>query len=131
MRELFPLWRDDLPEDGSMPYWEWECQERDNDGYPLGSYGLICKDSDTFVDADHFVATKWEFSKDGYLGKLPYLVFTQPSFNGLLWINLENFSSCGTDVGYYGKEGFFLANLRDLNIWLQLFGDCLLSSLSF
>ena len=130
LRNLLPLPRYDLPETSSTLYWEWECQERGRDGYPLGKMGIMCRNDDTFIDSPHFADTKWAIEKDGFAGKLPYLIFPDPTFNNLLYVNLYNFKACSIWDAERHKDNFFLPDLFSLNLWIQYLGECLLN-LSF
>ncbi len=125
LRELFPYWHDELPEDRSQPYWEWECQERDQDGFPLGPLGVICNGDDSFVDDDHFMETVWSIERDYYEGKFPYLVFRDPTFNGLLFLNFSGFETCNVQVPQFVLgDGYVAPDLRRLNLWFEIFYDC-------
>ena len=128
IRDLLPYWHEELPEDQSYPYWEWECEERDSEGYPLGNYGIICREGDTFEDSDHFKDTEWEIEKDGFEGRLPYLVFRKPDFSGSFLVNLGKFKDCNGDFPSY-SDTFLSPDLKQLNLWLQLLGGCVLEIL--
>jgi hypothetical protein len=106
-RDLLPAWN----ENGLLI--EWEC-DTGSDGYPDGSYGAICENSeaaDDWTDSGHFIGTAYELAEDGIYFATPIIAFQDPTFNGLLYIDLYPL-----DIeGYDDPQGFEAANGAHLN----------------
>ncbi len=69
---------------------EWECpDDLDANGLPTGWQSFVCPKDATLTDAPHFVGTPDELPADGYTPRLPYMVWEDPTLNGLLYVNLS------------------------------------------
>ncbi|GEM_PF-5285925 len=91
MRYFFPVTRGVSNIFENDLYLEWECDDLDSHGYPGGVAGLICEKNSSLTDSEHF-AGGFKIAKDGILSRAPYMLFADPSINGLLYLNGSKFS---------------------------------------
>ena len=116
LRALFPQWTKDRPRGKNVLMMEWECPGHlDGNGFPRGSLGLICRDGDALTDTAHFVGTAHEIAADGLESGFPYILFPDPTFNGLLHIDVHPLNI----PGYGDPAGLAPADLRGLNTVLS------------
>ena len=108
MRPLFPL---PDPERPDQLWAEWECPEDlDAEGYPSGPARLLCSDEAALIDGPRFVGSDDALEPDGITSRSPYLLWEDPTFNGLLWVDLSD-----RDVPGWEAPGYRLADNHSLN----------------
>ena len=91
---------------------EWECLgEIAELGQPGAAAGLVCTKPATLVDAPHFVGTPYEIAADGVPSRLPYLVWEDPTWGGLVFVDPTRVAGA-TDV----DPGYAPADNRTLNL---------------
>ena len=92
LREMLPAWTNDegVGDFDNHLYVEWECpEETADDGYPDGAGTFLCSGGEeTLVDSDHFKDTPYEIEADGKTVPSPYIAMQDPSFGGLLYVDL-------------------------------------------
>ena len=105
---------------------EWECpQELDGRGYPPSGKGMLCSFDAELIDSAHFLDDPWAIQADGLGARIPYLVWDDPGFNGLLWVDLSELGVPGwTMPGYEPPDNYAL------NAMLAASIDTLLTLLS-
>lgn len=69
---------------------EWECPtDTTETGWPTGTGGIVCGKEVELLDAPHFVSTEWEMPTDGIASPLPYLLFSDPTLGGWIFVNVN------------------------------------------
>ena len=122
---LMPGWTSD-PHSGGSFIMEWECpDDLDEDGWPAGWQNLSCSDAAEVIDSAHFIDTESEIQADGYLSNAPHMVFEDPTFNGLLLVDLSSY-----DLPGHNPPGFAPTTLGSLNTGLSAVLGNLLAVLS-
>ena len=95
--------------EGDSVLLEWECpSELADDGLPDGSGKFLCAAADEADDAPHFVGTPYETTSDGIASVFPYLGFSDPTWNGLVHVDL-------LAVGLADEPGYAPADQTSLN----------------
>lgn len=93
---------------------EWECpSDIQPDGFPSGKLRLLCKEG-TEEDMAHFEDTEYAISKDGVASSLPVMKFKDPTWNNLVFIDLEG------KIGQTDTLSYKPANLKMLNTAIAL-----------
>jgi hypothetical protein len=118
IRDLLPAW------DEESILVEWECaDELIDDGYPDGTFSLVCSQNepaDGWTDEAHFVDSTYEIAADGFYVSAPIFAFPDPTFNGLLYLDVAPFDFPTVDdpVGFEPADsvsiGLFLAGMVDI-----------------
>ncbi|MBM4319443.1 MAG: hypothetical protein FJ125_05640 [Deltaproteobacteria bacterium] len=109
---------------------EWECpEELDGRGYPAAARGILCSAEALLTDAAHFDGQPWALAADGITARLPYLVWEDPTFNGLLLVDRSALPLPvgGGEPGYAPPDLFVLDALlaSSLTALLVLLGGLL------
>lgn len=116
------------------------CIEREDVVYPDGARVSKCKGSLSFLDSEHFrprPGTKNNHGKgaipqDGISSVVPYVLFQDPTFYGVLYIN-KDFLRTSIPSAYRGGisgSGYQPPNDFELNVFLQVVGRNLTNLLS-
>lgn len=122
LREFMPVYTDDRPLWKNELIVEWECpDDLLADGYPKGKFRLFCSKGASLIDAGHFIGLPYETEPDGVTSESPVIAFEDPTFNGLIYVNLE---------GKYGSAdttNYELANHTTLNSALAMLLDAIIA----
>ncbi len=98
LRDMLPEWTTDRGTWDNMLIMEWECPAELDDDVPDGAGGLLCAGGDeTLVDAEHFKDTPYEIPLDDKLLGTPYIAFRDPTFGGMLYVDVEALDLDGYD----------------------------------
>lgn len=128
LRDLLPYWTTDQGAWNNTLVTEWECLGEMADGKPDGSAGLLCAATEDvdYTDGAHFVGETYEIQADGILASTPYIAFQDPTFAGLLYINIDelDLADPGTEDGPIVPANQYLLNAA-LDTVLAKIGDLL------
>jgi hypothetical protein len=122
LRTLLPLLIKDPDSTGPEGTWmEWECPAETADtGFPLKAAGFLCSKDADLIDAPHFLGTTYELAGDGLASPLPYMVWTDPAWGGLLLVD-DQFVEGSTDHHFVSPD-LALTNLGIHQWLLQVVG---------
>ncbi len=112
LRSFFPLLVK-VPEPSSPDdYWmEWECPDDISEGgTPQGTGKFLCSDTAELVDGPHFEGTPFEIPADDVASPLPYMVWEDPTWSGLLGVD-ELFAETSDGPASYISPDLFWTNL--------------------
>lgn len=113
LRFVLPLigYDEDDPSAGSFLL-EWECPEEvaaSGSGQPEGAGGFLCTADAVFEDKAHFVGTPYEIPADGVASRLPYMVWEDPTWGGLLYVDPSLIpEAINTEPGYAPATNYSL-----------------------
>ena len=103
------------PEDFLM---EWECPDEIGEGgTPAGTGAFLCSAEAELVDAPHFVGTSFEIPADGLASPMPYMVWDDPTWAGLLAVD-ELYLENGGDPASFVSPDLLLTNLG-VRLWIE------------
>jgi hypothetical protein len=95
---------------------EWECPaDLDDQGLPSAARGILCGDAAMVTDAPHFAGTPYAIEPDGLTPRMPYFAWDDPTWNGLLQVDLSGLGVPGWDA-----PGWRRPDLRDLDAALAV-----------
>ncbi len=125
LRAILPLGeaRGGFGEDRLMA--SWEClEDLDASGFPQGAQGFVCSADANVTDAAHFVGTPQALAADGYASGFPVMAWEDPTWNGLLYVDLSE-ALPGTAPGWVATDEVTINILlaETLTPVLDLFGD--------
>jgi hypothetical protein len=103
------------PEDYLM---EWECPgDISEAGTPTGAGKFLCNGEAELVDSGHFADTSFSIDADGLASPLPYMVWDDPTWAGLLAVD-EFYVENGGDPANYISPDLYWTNLG-IRLWIE------------
>jgi len=119
LRAFFPHLNKEADATEPEDFWmEWECPgETAETGFPLKAQGFLCSSAAELEDLDHFVGTEYEMAADGFASPLPYMVWEDPAWGGILAVD-ELYQANGGDPASFAVPDLWSANLG-VHMWLE------------
>ncbi len=103
------------PEDYLM---EWECPDEIGEaGTPAGAGNFLCSAEAELIDQPHFVDTDFDIAADGLASPLPYMVWDDPTWAGLLAVD-EFYVENGGDPASFISPDLYWTNLG-IRLWIE------------
>ena len=119
LRSFFPHLNKEADATNAEDFWmEWECPgETAETGFPLKAQGFLCSSAAELEDSAHFVGTEYELEADGLASPLPYMVWEDPAWGGILGVD-ELYLVEGGDPAQFAVPDLWLVNLG-VHLWLE------------
>jgi len=119
LRVFFPLLTRVPDPVAAGDFWmEWECPaETAATGFPSAAGGFVCSKDAELADAAHFVGTDHEIPADGLASPLPYFVWEDPTWGGILKVDQLYLEKQGKPSDFVTPD-LMLTNLG-VHLWLK------------